>query len=52
MEKECQNCRYIESSYPLDPPTSLYCDKVEDYKSPNDSCNKFEEQTGNKNDTK
>ena len=42
-EKTCSDCFNCESTYPLDPPGSLYCDVVEDYVSANGSCEKFKE---------
>uniref|UniRef100_A0A6M3JQ45 Uncharacterized protein n=1 Tax=viral metagenome TaxID=1070528 RepID=A0A6M3JQ45_9ZZZZ len=42
-EKTCSDCFNCESTYPLDPPGSLYCDVVEDYVSANGSCGSFKE---------
>lgn len=42
-EKTCSICFNCESTYPLDPPGSLYCDVVEDYVSANGSCGSFKE---------
>ena len=36
--KECINCGYITSAYPLDPKGSLYCDIIEDYVLPTGYC--------------
>lgn len=41
-KKICLNCCCAESTYPLDPQGSLYCDIIENYVSPNDSCDKFD----------
>ena len=42
-EKTCSDCFNCESTYPFDPPGSLYCDVVEDYVSASGSCGSFKE---------
>ena len=37
MEK-CKTCDAAESTYPLDPPGTLYCEFLDDYVSENNHC--------------
>ena len=43
-KKICLNCCNCESTYPLDPIGSLYCDIIDDYVSANNSCGAFNEK--------